>query len=797
MKVSLRWLADYIDLPERNPEELARVLGTLGHEVESIQSLPVEFTGVVTALVDEVKPHPNADKVRLCTVAYGDGPVAVVCGAWNFEIGATVAFAPPGSVLAGEFEIGRRIIRGVESNGMICSERELGLGDEHGGILVLDKGTPVGVEFATLVERPDTVLELAITPNRADCMSMVGIARELSAYYQVPFRVPEVTTVTAAGSGRVSIVIDDPAGCYRFVGREVTGTRVTRAPFQMRQRLRTAGMRPINHVVDVTNYVMLELGQPLHAFDLDRVAGERIVVRRAKPGETLRTLDGVNRALSGSDLVVADAEVASALAGTMGGEHSEVSTTTTRVLVEAATWDPPTILHMSARHGLRSEASARFERGVDPSLPPVAAARAAALIARVGGGACLAGGQDVITRPVNPWTVKLSVAEVGRTLGDGLDAEAVSGYLRRFHLQVVGEDPLLVTVPTYRLDLTRPIDLVEEVARLKGLDSFNDSVPRGPGGGWSVSQRRLVDLRRVLLGAGLSQAVNLSFIGPGDLEAMRYPLEHGHRRTIAVRNPLREEEGLLRTSLLPGLLRSARRNVTHGIADVALFEIGKVFFTTPSDADRRVPHQPDLLSWVVTGEFGDRSLDGGGRPVDYFTAAAIWRLLSDQMRLDLVELRPVEAPFMHPGRTAEVWVNGEPAGLVGELHPAVARTFDLAGRIAVAELELDRLIGPLDLWQFQAPSLYPPAIFDLAFDVEDGVPAATLVGTTAAAAGLDLEEVGVFDEYRGAALGVGRKSLAVRYQLRAADRTLSTEEVSEVRAAIIAAAAASGWRLRG
>lgn len=797
MKLSLRWLLDYIDLPAAEPDEIALALASLGHEVEAVDVVKADFRGVLTGRVEEVHLHPEAAKVRLCKVSAGGPPIDVWCGAWNFEAGATIAYAPPGAVLAGGFELGVRRMFGVDSHGMICSERELGLGDDHTGIIVLEPDTPVGVPFESLLALPDVVFDLSITPNRPDCMSVVGLARELSAYYRVPYRLPETSVPEVGEETGVAIEIADPTGCYRFAGRELKGVSVRPSPLWIRQRLRLAGVRAISNVVDVTNYVMLELGQPLHAFDLDRVAGERIVVRRALPGERLTTLDGVERALVAEDLVVADAERPSALAGTMGGEVSEVSSGTTRVLLEAAAWDPPTIQAMSKRHGLRSEASARFERGVDPGLGPVAAARAARLLVELGAGRALAGARDTVAVAVPESVVDLRLSDVTRVLGEGFDAATVTDLLTRLHLRVEGSDPLRVTAPTYRRDLTRPIDLVEEVARLHGLDRFGETVPFGSGGGWSRQQERAGLLRRTLAGLGISQAVPLSFMRLEDLDSLGLPAGDERRLTIRVKNPLREEESALRTSLLPGLLRAARHNLAYGAGRVALFETGKVFLARPHPTLAGIPDQPDRLGIVLIGEVGGSAIDRPGRPADVYAMTAVWRVLARRLGLGDGRLEAVEHPSFHPGRTARVWVGERQVGFLGELHPAAAAAFELPGRVAVAELDLDPLVEVPERWQFVEPSPFPPATFDLAFIVPEALSAQDLVDVTSAAAGALLEEAAVFDEFRGESLPPGTKSLAIGYTLRAPDRTLTNEDVAPLRRRMAEAAGGIGAILRG
>ena len=797
MRVSLRWLAEFIDLPDPDPQELARALNSLGLKIESITELRAEWSGVYVGVVEAISPHPNADKVRLCRVSTGEEPMEVVCGAWNFDQGAKVAFAVPGAVLAGGLEIGERTIRGVESRGMICSERELGLGVDHEGILVLDPDTEVGRPFEDIVDLPDHVLDLEITSNRPDQMSMVGVARELAAFYEVPYRIPPSDVAGTDTAVRTTVRIDDADGCFRFVAREIFGVEVKPSPLKIRQRLKAAGIRPISNIVDVTNYVMLELGQPLHAFDFDRLADNTIVVRRAHAGEQLRTLDGVERVLTEADLVVADARDASGLAGTMGGGDSEVSAATKNVVIEAASWDAPTVLHMSKRHAIRTEASARFERGVDPNLPPLAAARANRLILDLAGGTSPADAVDVVTRTFLPHIVWLSLGEVDRLLGGVVPRGEVRRLLERLGLEVDGEDPLAVTVPTHRRDLERPADLVEEIARLYGYDSFPESLPTGPAGGYKDEQHRHRSLRRVLTGAGLYQAINLSFSGTDDLDAFAYPPDHEARRTVRVSNPLNEELAALRTSLLPGLLRTLRYNLNRGNGDLGIFETGRVFIHSPWEEDDRLPNQPERLGFAIAGHLGPTAMGNGARPVDSFTATAVWRLLANGLGLDNWDLETASPAGYHPGRTAAVVLDGRKIGYVGELHPATAAAYDLGERIAVGEIDLAPLVAPVKRWELIEPSSFPAIEFDLSFVVPDDVSAHELITTTTGVAPDLCENARVFDEYRGRELGAGRKALAISYRFRARDHTFSTDEIADLRRRLVEVAAAHGAVLRG
>lgn len=792
MKVSLRWLREYVDLPD-DAESVARALVALGHEVEDVETVTADWSGVTIARVLEVAPHPDADKVRLCQVTVGGDPIPVVCGAWNFEAGAVVAWAEPGAVLPGDFRIGVRTIRGVESNGMICSERELGLGDDHDGIIVLDDDAPVGTPFAEWVELPDTIIDVTITPNRPDAMSLAGLARDLAAHFDTGLRIPAPEPTTVAGTVGTRVVIDDAEGCPRFVLRQIDGVHIGRAPYRMRRRLAASGVRPISNLVDVTNYVMLELGQPLHVFDADRVNGD-FTVRRADDAETMETLDGTTRRLDPTDIVIVDADGPTSLAGTMGGLRSEVVDTTSRVLIEAAAWHPPSIMRTSRRHNLRSEASARFERGVDPNLPPLAATRAAELMLATGGGSLVDEVVDVIARPIEPAVISLGVDYVARTLGPGFDSAHIAELLGSIGFGVTGTDPLEVTVPTVRPDVVRPIDLVEEVARLHGYERFPETVPAGPGGGWSPEQRRAMQLRTVLAGAGLHQAVNLSFLAAEDLDAFAYPADHDGRAVVRVVNPLRDEESAMRTAVLPGLLRSIRHNRSHGRPDVALFETGKVFFARPDATDPRIPAQPDRVAWAVTGGYGATELGAEARPADIHTATALLRLVAERLGLD-VALEAATEPGFHPGRCARVSIGDRTVGYVGEIHPRTAAAYDIDTRVAAAELDLAALTAAVDHRLLAAPSPYPQVDFDLAFVVPDAVPAADVVGAMHQAGGALVEHLAPFDEYRG--VGDGQRSLAVRVRLRSHDKTFTNEEAAAVRAAMIEAVAGLGGALRG
>jgi phenylalanyl-tRNA synthetase beta chain len=778
MKLTMNWLREFVDLPE-DAAAVGDALARLGFKPESIDPIPLEFSGVTIARVVAIHPHPAADRIRVIDIDTGAAEVTVVCGAWNFTEGAVVAYSPPGSVLAGGVVVGDKEIRGVRSPGMIASERELGLSDEHEGILILEQTTPLGEDLGELIGLPDVVLDLEVNANRPDCMSVVGIARELAAHYGRELREPVIDL--PALDGGPAVTVGD--GCDRFVARRVSGVQMGSSPLWMQTRLRAAGVRPISNVVDATNYTMLELGHPTHAFDAERL-GDVIVVRRATAGETLRTLDGVERVMDPADIVVTDGSRARAIGGVMGGEDSEVSAMTTEVIVEAAYFDPPSVMRTATRHGLHSEASARFRRGMDPNAPRRAADRVAQLIAAHAGGE-IGGLTDTYPAPVAPSVVELPVGEFERVLGRAFTADEVTAILTPLGFGVAGSDPLAVTVPTRRVDVSRAIDFVEEVARFWGYDNFDSRVALGPGFGLPVAEQRYRRLRQSMVGAGYHESTSFSFIGRDDLDSLALPPDDPRRSGIAVTNPLRAEEAVMRTTLLPGLLKAVAGNLSRRVDSVALFETGKVFLPGAGE----IPEQPESLGFVAVGVTG-AGWFGEGRRRDVLDSLGLVERIFSDLEVSDVTLRAASPPAMHPGRTAGVLVDGEQIGFAGELHPRVAAAFGIDGVVAAGELLLPTLLQGRPPFVFHDVSTFPPAIFDMAFDLPEAAPAAGVIAAVRAAGSGLTESVFLFDVFRGAPLVEGRKSLALRVVLRAHDRTLTDEEVTPVREAMSAAVAA-------
>ena len=797
MKFTLSWMRDFVDIPDMELDQIVETFESLGHEVEECRAIEPAFSGVVVGEVIDVKPHPNADKVRLTTVDVGTEVLEIICGAWNFESGAVVPVAVPGAVLGDDFEITRREIRGVTSNGMICSEVELGLGDEAAGIMVLNHDYPVaasslGEPFETVIGLPDAWFEIDVTPNRPDCLSVYGLARDIAAYLELPLRDPEIAVDESGSPSTVTVAIEDVVANPRFAGREVRGITVGSSPHWLRWRLEQAGVRPISNVVDASNYAMIEFGHPTHAFDLERL-GSQIVTRLARPGETIVTLDGQERNLTPADVIVTDGEAPVAIGGVMGGASTEVDDATTDVFIEAAYWDPARVLLTSKRLNLRSEASARFERGADPSFCHLGADRVAQLLEQIAGGTSAPKPVDENPGGIEPWTIEYPLTETERILGISLGSSETAALLSRLSFGVSGTDPLEVTVPTRRPDVQRPVDLVEEIARLHGFDSIPDSVPQGPGGGLPHREKRLRQIRRIMAGAGYHEMLSFAFIGSDDLDRLGYAEGHLVRDGIRVVNPLNDSEGVMRTTLLPGVLKGAATNLARRASSVRLFEIGKVFLPGAG----KLPEQPDHLAYVLAGEPAS-GWSWEAHAADIFDGTGTWELLATRLDLPDWSLRQASLPAFHPGRCAEVLVGGEVIGAVGEVHPRVAGDFGLTGRVVAAELDLAPLLVEREHWVYEPPSPYPPIVFDLAFKVDERVPAHEVLASASAGAGEYLEDLRLFDVFSGESIGEGSKSVAMSFVLRAPDRTLTDEEAASVRRAIAdSVAAAVDGELRG
>lgn len=809
MKAPLSWLRDFAPI-EGKPADLADRLNEIGLIVEGIHAPGRDISGVRTVKVLAVERHPDADRLALVDVDPGDGnAVRVVCGAHNYVVGDVVPWAPPGAELPGGFRLERRRIRGQVSDGMLCAPDELGLSDDHSGIMILPPGSPIGEDLRTVLKLDDIVFDLEITPNRPDAMSIAGVARDLAAALGVPFTLRTPSVDATVELSPASLVVEAPDRCPRYVA--LTGrVAVAPSPTWMAERLTKAGMRPISNVVDVTNYVMLERGQPLHAFDLSLLGGRGIVVRMANEGEQIRTLDDVERTLSAEDLLICDANrVPQAIAGVMGAGDSEVSEATTEVLLESAFFTGDGILRTSKRLGLRTESSARFERGVDPNGTLLAAERAWELFNEIASGQTAAGVLDEYPAPIEAITVTLRTARVNDVLGTDLDTDRIRRHLEPLGFQPMGFAPgagtngaVEYTVPTYRPDCEREIDLIEEVARHHGYNNIARTLPRmkEPSGGLTPVQLGRRTVRDALLGAGLSEAYTFSLVSPADLAAAGLPAEG-----IELENPLRAEESLLRPAVLPGLLKAVVFNAGHGQPDVGLFEIGHVFLPPP--AGQTLPDEREHLAVVLSGT-AFRLPHEPNRPVDGHDVVGRLEAVAEALGLADWSVELGDAPGFTPGRAGHVVIDGQPVGVVGEIDPAVRSRLGLAGAASRGASELPVAAFEVDLSRVLAssrkerrsvtPSRYPASTVDLAFVIDEPVPAGVAQRTLASTAGDLLEDIRLFDVFRSDALGPNKKSLAFGLRFRALDRTLTDEEVGGLRQRLIDAMAKEhGASLRG
>ena len=826
MRVPISWLAEHVELPaDLTPRGLAAALIRVGMEVEGVESAADGLSGpIVVGRVLSLEPEAqkNGKTVNWCSVDVGPqhtaddgGPRGIVCGAHNFGVGDLVVVSLPGAVLPGGFAIASRKTYGHISDGMICSVRELGIGDDHDGILVLppDSASP-GDDPLPLLGLDDAVLDVAITSDRGYCLSIRGLAREVASALDVPFH--DITAdVPPPDGGAYPIRVDDPGVCDRFSARVVTGLDPSApTPDRLATRLRQAGMRSISLAVDVTNYVMLETGQPLHAFDRAKLTGP-IHVRRAGPGEKLTTLDHAVRTLHPGDVVVADDSGAVALAGVMGGASTEIGASSTDIVLEAAHWDPDTVARTVRRHRLPSEAARRFERGVDPEIAAVALARCVELLVEHGG-ASAAPGFTAVGEPAPPPTIPLPVTLPERTAGMPIPADAVRAHLDAVGCQIgSGDDLLQVTPPTWRPDLLLAADLVEEVVRLAGYENLPSVLPTAPaGGGLSARQHLERDISRAVAAWGLTEVLTYPFVSPAVHDAFGLPADDVRRRAIRLANPLSEDEPELRTSLLPGLLATAARNLGRGTRDLAIVETGLVFLPNdgrqpvelpgiaarPSDAqlaalDEALPAQPKHLAAVLVGSLEPKGWWGDARPATWADAVEIARVVARAARVELTISAVEHAPW-HPGRCAELRLGDTVVGHAGELHPRVIAALGLPERSCAVELDISALGAAHPA---QAPKLsgYPPVLLDVALVVGDAVAAGDVQAALATGAGELLEDVRLFDVYVGDPLGAGAKSLAFALRLRAPDRTLTVEEATVARdTAVAAAAAATGAQLR-
>lgn len=788
MRVSLKWLREFVDL-EMTPEELAEQLTLAGLAVEGIHYPGKDIEKIYTGQIVAIEPHPNADKLVVCRVRLGkEGePLPIVTGAPNVEQGQIIVLAVEGARLAGGVTIKKAKLRGVESRGMLCSWQELGFDtryippDQAHGIIVLPPDTPVGLPAEPLLGLDDVILELEVTPNRGDCLSMLGVAREVAAIYNRPlrYRPPEVAGIELKESvtGRTQVDIFNPELCDRYVARLFTNVRVGPAPLWMQERLRAAGVRPISNIVDITNYVMMELGQPLHAFDYDRLQEGCIVVRKAREGETLVSLDGVTRQLTADMLVIADAAVPVAIAGVMGGVDTEVTEKTVNVLLESASFHPTSVRRTAKKLGLRSEASARFEKGVPSGGCLQAANRAAQLLHQIRAGDVLAGAVDNYPRPQEPKKIILRPARVNYVLGTELTKEEISATLTRLHFEVnsSGEE-LLVHVPGYRSDVHQEIDLVEEVARLYGYNRIPGTLPRGATTLGLRNREAILtgEVKEALVGCGLTEVVTFSFIHPAVFDQFNLPAQSSLREVVKLQNPLSEEHSVMRTWLLPGLVEVLRRNFHRRVVNGAIFEIGRVFFPRPPGLPEERPVLAAAGMGEIAGGWNSRAL-----AVDYYFFKGVLETVLAKIGISTSFLPESGHPAFHPGRTARIARGTEELGILGEIHPDVLESLEIPLRVVAFELDFAKVMAlAKEQLKYVPLPRFPAVQRDLAVVVARDVPARTVEEIIKQAGGPLLRSVTLFDVYEGEQVKKGYRSLAFTLKFFATDRTLTVEEIT-------------------
>lgn len=804
MRVSYDWLKTMIDIPE-DPKTLSDEYIRTGTEVEAIDTVGESFDHVVTAKVLTKTPHPDSDHMYVCSVDVGDknldadgnpAPLQIVCGAQNFEAGDHIVTAMIGAVLPGDVKIKKSKLRGVVSMGMNCSARELGLGGDHSGIMILPEDTPCGMPFAEFVGSSDTVLDCEITPNRPDCLSMIGMARETGAIFDRDFHVelPSIKAETGrATDDELSVEIADEGLCDRYVARIVRNVKVGPSPDWMVKRLNALGVRPHNNIVDITNYVMMLTGQPLHAFDLDTFAERdgrrRVVVRAAQQDEKFTTLDGEERTLDAGMGLITDGERPVALAGVMGGMDSEIEDDTVDVMVESACFNAGRTSHTSRDLSLISDASIRFERQVDETGCVDVANVTCALIEEIAGGEVAPGYVDVFPAPKTIDSIKLRLARVHAICGADIEPEFIERSLTRLGCTVERDgDDFMVTPPSFRPDLPREIDLIEEVLRLWGMGRVTATIPAAKNhiGGLTREQKLTRKVGEILRACGLNETTTFGFAAPGDLEKIGMSTE-GRGCPVVLMNPLVAEQTEMRRSLLPGLLQSVAYNEAHGTPNVHLYEVGSLFHGRENAS---LPKETKSVAGVLSGQWSEQSWNMKYRKLRFFFGKGIVEELLAQLRIEKVRFRPVEGEgyaFLQPGRAAEVLSGGTVLGWVGEIHPEAREAMGIDEVVVAFELDLDKLIkGARNQENYREFSQYPAVEHDLAIVVDNTVTCEDLERRITSAGGKLLEGVRLFDVYRDPVrIGAGKKSMAFALTYRSDDHTLTSEEVEKAHQKIV------------
>lgn len=782
MRVSYKWLRDYVQV-DLSPSELGDKLTLAGIAVEEIIDLGEPYRALRVGRIEEIKPHPEAGNLLVCLVQISDGRVTVITAARNLQPGDVVPVILSGARLPNGNLIEETMFKGIKSSGMLCSEEELGLARSSQGIMTLPPGTPLDAELPKVLGLDDTVFVLELTANRADCYGMLGVAREVAAITGQELTYPEMTftesEISVHDLARVSV--EDPDLCPRYAGRVLLDLKIGESPLWLKTRLLAAGMRPINNMVDITNYVMLEMNQPLHAFDLDQIAEKKIVVRRARSQERLITLDEQERELNEEVLLIADAQKGQCLAGVMGGCDSEVSAGTSRVFLESAYFSPVSIRRTSQRYALRSEAALRFGKGLDQAGVVNALDRTAHLVQSLGIGRVAKGVIDIEESPVKPRKVLFRPEKINSLLGTELSTAYMVDTLARLSFKMVTEENKdYVLAPTYRLDVENDADLAEEIARLYGYDNIPTTFPQTKEVGvLSPRQEFEAKLRHLMLGYGLTEVMNYSFHGKRVFDRMRIPVGHELRRTVEMMVPLSEEGSIMRTTLLAGILETLSYNAKRKHDDLSVFELARVYLPTEQGA---LPQEPLYLGGALMGRAFEAGWAQPQKQVDFYDAKGIIERLLTDLRIRGWSFKPQTHPSLHPGRTAVLEVNGESCGYIGEIHPAVKEEYNLNSTAILFELNIEALWAAVEERSFKVKPIpkFPPVLRDLAIVLPQEVSVQEIQDLFRRVGGAALEDFHLFDVYQGENIPVGQRSLAFSLTFRLEDRTLQDDEVNTV-----------------
>ena len=789
MKASLNWLKEHVDI-HLSPDELGDALTMAGLEVECIIKTEKNFNNIVVGEISSLKNHPNADKLSVCQVTTGEHIYSVVCGARNMRAGDKVALALEGALLANGMKIKKTKIRGEPSEGMLCSEQELGIGQDSTGIMILEDDLELNMEIVSALNLNDHIFELNVTPNRPDCLCIIGIAREIAAITGKTLKTPKIEFKEGDETTEdlTSVEVQDTELCPRYSARLISDTVIGPAPFWMRRMLESVGIRPICNIVDITNFVLMEFGQPLHAFDFDLLSGRRVVVKRADHNEVFVSLDGVKRTLSNDTLIICDGEKPIAIAGIMGGLNSEVKEDSSTILIESAYFNPTNIRKTSKKMGLQTESSFRFERGIDPEGVMRASNRATQLIVDLCGGNALKGAIDIYPCLLPNKEISLGIKKTNRVLGTSLKKEEIKGYLNSIELDVrdFNGEKMNVGIPSFRIDLCREIDLIEEVARLNGYDNIPSTTPMARVASARMGSARVLEknVKDIFSSMGFYEIVNYSFISPDSIAVLNVSSDHQYKNYIHIKNPLKEDQSIMRTTLIPGILKTMQTNVFNNNVNLKLFEIGTVFYL---DKEQKLPSEKKMLSGLATGLRYGESWNVSGEEIDFFDLKGILENLFKGVNIkDYNFLSAFDIPYLHPGKSSIITIENNDIGLLGEVRPEVLEGFGLSKAAYIFEIDFDLILKhALSDKGIRPISKYPPIIRDIALIVDETVQSKDIYDAMIGLNNSLIEDIQVFDVYKGEPIPFGKKSLAYRIKYQSNERTLTDKEVNALHESLI------------